>query len=98
MQCVNARDNLVNHVAFSPPLPNSPIWLASAAVQEIILWSIPEGKPFARISFVCSGERIHGPRWALLDRLTRHCHVVETGNEYHRFRHNSATAKSRTND
>ena len=32
---------------------------------------------------------------ALLDRLTHHCHIVETGNESYRFQHSSMAAKTR---
>ena len=32
---------------------------------------------------------------ALVDRLTHHCHIVETGNESYRFQHSSMAAKTR---
>ena len=39
---------------------------------------------------------MYKPDLVLLDRLTHHCHIVETGNDSYRFRHSSSTAKARS--
>jgi DNA replication protein DnaC len=47
---------------------------------------------FSEWSSVFGCQDDHG---ALLDRLTHHCHIVETGNESYRFRHSTMAAKTR---
>ena len=53
---------------------------------------ITSNPPFDEWTETFGSERLTG---ALLDRLTHHCHIVETGNASYRFRHSSATAKAK---
>jgi len=45
--------------------------------------------PFDEWTEIFGSERLTG---ALLDRLTHHCHIVETGNESWRFKHSQAVS------
>ncbi|WP_413243058.1 MULTISPECIES: ATP-binding protein [Pseudomonas] len=57
-------------------------------------------KLYEHTSLVITTNLLHGMvecvrRRQLLDRLTHHCHIVETGNESYRLQHSSLVAQTK---
>lgn len=57
--------------------------------QPVSPWLIERLLSFSEWASIFGDPKI---TTALLDRLTHHCHIVETGNESYRFRNSSTKA------